>query len=153
MHLDIGTPAPDFSLRNVDGEMVSLESLKGRKSLVVFIPFPFTATCEGELCAIRDRLSELNDLDANVVAITTDTPFSNKEWSAKNGFTFPVLSDFWPHGAVTDAYGTFDPAVGAANRSTYVLDGDGIVRAVIATESRKFAREVDAYVAALGAID
>ncbi|HLE39318.1 MAG TPA: redoxin domain-containing protein [Acidimicrobiia bacterium] len=148
----IGSPAPSFELRDTEGNTVSLESLRGRKSLIVFIPFPFSSTCEGELCTIRDRHAELNDLDANVMAITTDTTFSNAEWSKKNGFRFPVLSDFWPHGAVTEAYGAFDPRVGAANRSTYVLDAAGVVRAIVATESRKFAREFDAYVKALNAI-
>jgi peroxiredoxin len=149
----IGATAPAFELRDTGGNTVTLDSLKGRKSLVVFIPFPFTGTCEGELCAIRDRLADLNTLDANVVAITTDTVFSNAEWSKKNGFGFPVLSDFWPHGAVTDAYGAFDPKVGAANRMTFVLDRDAIVRTIIATESRKFAREVEHYVEALEDID
>ncbi len=148
----IGSPAPGFELRNIDGEMVGLNDLKGRKSLIVFIPFPFTGTCEGELCMIRDRMAELNEIDANVVAITTDTIFSNRVWSEQNGFDFPVLSDFWPHGAITDAYGTFDPAVGAANRSSYVLDADGVIQAVIATESRSIARDVDEYLAALAAI-
>ncbi len=142
----IGSPAPAFELRDTEGNVVTLESLRGRKTLIVFIPFPFTSTCEGELCAIRDRLAELNDLDANVVAITTNPLFSNAEWSKKNGFTFPVLSDFWPHGVITEAYGTFDPKVGAANRSSYVLDAEGIVRAIVATETRKVAREFDAYV-------
>jgi peroxiredoxin len=145
----VGAPAPAFELRDTEGTPVTLDSLKGRKSLIVFIPFPFTGTCEGELCAIRDRLADLNALDANVVAITTDTIFSNAEWSKKNGFGFPVLSDFWPHGAVTEAYGALDPKVGAANRVTFVLDRDAVVRTVIATESRKFAREVDHYVEAL----
>ena len=152
MPAEIGSAAPDFELRDIDGETFTLAGLKGRKSLVVFIPFPFTGTCEGELCAIRDRMAELNEIDANVVAITTDTVFSNRAWSEKNGFEFPVLSDFWPHGAVTDAYGTFDPNVGAAFRSTYVLDADGIVRAIVATESRKFARDYDDYLTALAAI-
>lgn len=153
MTASIGAPAPAFELRDTEGNPVSLDSLKGRKSLIVFIPFPFTGTCEGELCAIRDRLADLNAVDANVVAITTDTIFSNAEWSKKNGFGFPVLSDFWPHGAVTDAYGAFDPKVGAANRWTFVLDKDSIVRAIVATESRKFAREVDHYIEALEEIE
>ena len=152
MPIEIGQPAPDFELRNVDGKTVSLADLAGRKSLIVFIPFPFTGTCEGELCTIRDRMAELNEIDANVVAITTDTPFSNKVWAEQNGFEFPVLSDFWPHGSVTDTYGTFDPKVGAANRSSFVLDEAGVVRAVVATESRKFARDYDDYLAALNAI-
>ncbi len=150
MPATIGQPAPDFELRNVDGETVSLADLAGRKSLIVFIPFPFTGNCEGELCTIRDRMAELNEMEANVVAVTTDTMFSNKVWSDQNGFEFPVLSDFWPHGAVTDAYGAFDPKVGAAHRSTYVLDEQGVVRAIVATESRKIVREYDEYLAALG---
>lgn len=153
MPAQVGSPAPAFELKDTEGNPVSLESLRGRKTLIVFIPFPFTGTCEGELCAIRDRLAELNDLDANVVAISCDTVFANREWSAKNGFGFPVLSDFWPHGAVTDAYGAFDPNVGASFRWTFVLDADGVVREIIATESRKYPREFDAYVAALNAID
>jgi mycoredoxin-dependent peroxiredoxin len=152
MSAEVGQPAPSFELRNIDGEMMGLEDLNGRKSLIVFIPFPFTGGCEGELCAIRDRLSELNDLDANVVAITTAAVPTNRAWSEMNSFGFPVLSDFWPHGVVTAAYGAFDDAVGAAYRSTYVLDEDGIVSSVVATESRKFMREVDDYVAALEAI-
>lgn len=152
MAADIGSPAPDFALYDQDRNEVTLESLKGRKSLVVFIPFPFTGNCQDELCTIRDRHAELNDLDANVVAITTNPLFSNKAWADQNGLDFPVLSDFWPHGAITDAYGTFDPKVGAANRSTYVLDEDGIVRAIVATESRSIIREFDEYTAALEAI-
>jgi mycoredoxin-dependent peroxiredoxin len=152
MTAEVGQLAPPFELRNVDGEMIGLDDLKGRKSLIVFIPFPFTGGCEGELCAIRDRLEELEGLDANVVAITTDTMFANKAWSERNGFGFPVLSDFWPHGAVTAAYGAFDDAVGAANRMTFILDEEGVLRSVVATESRKFYREVDDYVAALAEI-
>jgi peroxiredoxin len=152
MPAEVGSPAPAFSLRNVDGETVSLDDLKGRKSLIVFIPFPFTGTCEAELCSIRDGLADLQRLDANVVAITTDTVFSNRAWSEKNSFGFPVLSDFWPHGEVTMSYGTFDDRVGAANRSTYVLDADGVVRAIVATETRRMAREFADYVSALADI-
>lgn len=149
MPAEIGSPAPDFSLRNIDGEMVALDDLKGSRSLIVFIPFPFTGTCQAELCEIRDGLAGIEDLDARVVAITTDTMFANKKWSEENAFGFPVLSDFWPHGEITQAYGTFDDRVGAANRSTYVLDDDGIVRAIVATETRREARVFDEYVKAL----
>lgn len=145
----IGQRAPDFNLRDIDGEFVSLDDLGGRKSLVVFIPFPFTGTCEGELCAIRDRRGELGELDTNVVAITTDTVPSNRVWSEQNDFGFPVLSDFWPHGEVARAYGTFDERIGAATRTTYVLDEEGVVRQIVATDSLREARSFDAYVAAL----
>ena len=148
----IGSAAPDFTLFNHRREPVSLTDLAGKKSLVVFIPFPFTGTCEGELCLIRDRLAELNDLDANVVAITCDTVPSNKQWSDQNGFGFRVLSDFWPHGSVARAYDTFNDQLGVANRTTYVLDADGVVRNVIASDALGTPREYDLYTDALSAI-
>lgn len=152
MPAEIGAPAPAFSLRKPDKELMSLDDLKGRKSLVVFIPFPFTGNCEAELCTLRDHLADLNELDANVVAISCDTPFANGAWSEQNGFGFPVLSDFWPHGEVCQAYGAFNEATGSANRWTFVLDAEGIVRDIIATESLGITREYDAYVEALGKI-
>lgn len=152
MTVAIGQPAPNFALRDTAGEMVELDDLLGRKSLIVFIPFPFTGTCEGELCAIRDRLADLAELDANIIAITTDTLFSNRVWSEQNGFGFPVLSDFWPHGEVTAAYETFDPKVGAANRRSFVLDEDGVVRAIVETDTRAEARQFDEYAKALASI-
>ena len=152
MPAEIGAPAPDFTLYDQHRNEVSLESLQGRKTLVVFIPFPFTGLCSAEACEIRDHLAELNDLDAQVVVITTHALPTNKEWADQNGFEFPVLADYWPHGAVARAYGAFNEAVGAANRATYVLDADGIVREIIATDSLGTVREYDAYVTALQAI-
>lgn len=147
-----GQPAPSFQLLDQDKNPVSSDGLKGRKSLVVFIPFPFTGICEGELCTIRDRHAELKSFDANVVIVTCDTVPANKKWSDDNGFAFPVLSDYWPHGATSKAYGTFNDAVGVSNRFTFVLDEDGIVRNVISTEALGIAREFDEYTEALAAI-
>ncbi|MFQ5553848.1 MAG: redoxin domain-containing protein [Acidimicrobiia bacterium] len=152
MSAEIGTRAPGFELPSQDRELVSLESLRGKKTLVVFIPFPFTGICDGELCTIRDHLSALIDLDANVVAITCHAVPTIKHWSDENGFGFAVLSDFWPHGDVARAYGAFNEALGCANRHTFVLDADAIVRDRIKTDELGTAREFDAYTAALAAI-
>lgn len=152
MSAAIGAPAPAFSLPDPAKEIVSLDDFKGRKTLVVFIPFPFTGNCEAELCTLRDHLADLNELDANVVAISCDTPFANGAWSKQNGFGFPVLSDFWPHGETCQAYGAFNEATGSANRWTFVLDAEGVVREIIATESLGITREYDAYVEALNKI-
>ena len=149
MTVAIGQPAPHFELPDQDRNPVSLDSLKGKKSLVVFIPFPFTGNCEAELCTIRDQRARLNDLDANVVAISCDTLFANKEWSDKNGFGFPVLSDYWPHGETAKAYGAFNEAVGAANRWTFVLDADGVIRDIVNTDSLGVTREFEAMAEAL----
>jgi len=115
----------------------------------VFLPFPFSSVCGGELCTIRDNLVSLNDLGANVVVITCDTHHSNRRWSEENGFDFAVLSDYWPHGEVTKAYGVFNDLVGAANRATFVLDSAQTVRAIVASDSLGTPREFDEYVTAL----
>jgi len=151
--LDIGTAAPRFELIDQERNPVTSDDLKGEKSLVVFIPFPFSGICSGELCMIRDRLAALNDLDAKVVVITVDTHFTNQKWSEDNGFQFPVLSDYWPHGATAQAYDAFNEKVGAANRVTYVLDEEGMIRQVIDSGSLGTPREFDDYVEALSAID
>ncbi|MBT8208033.1 MAG: redoxin domain-containing protein [Acidimicrobiia bacterium] len=152
MAVEVGHPAPEFSLKNHDGEVLSKSDLLGKSSLIVFIPFPFTGVCESEMCSIRDNLSSLNDHDANVVVITCSTRFTNKKWHDDNDFGFPVLSDFWPHGATTRAYGCFNEATGAANRATFVLDGDGIVRDIITTDHPLTPREFESYTSALTSI-
>ena len=150
--MTVGSAAPQFELYDQDRNLVSLDSLKGSKSLVVFIPFPFTGNCDNETCAIRDHLSKLKELDANVVIITVHAVPVAKKWAEENGFEFPVLSDYWPHGAVAQAYGAFNEAVGASNRFTFVLDSEGIVRDVINTDSLKVTREFNAYIEALAKI-
>ena len=150
--MTIGSPAPSFELIDQNKNSVSSESLKGSKTLIVFIPFPFTGICDNETCAIRDHLTQLNDMDASVVIISVHAVPMLKKWSDENGFDFPVLSDYWPHGATAKAYGAFNETVGAANRYTFVLDADGVVRDVINTEALGIAREFDSYVEALAKI-
>lgn len=149
MPIAVGDRAPNFELFDQDANEVSRASLEGRKSLIVFIPLPFSGICEAELCSIRDNLARLNGLDANVVAISCDTRFVHKKWAAEQGFEFPLLSDFWPHGATSRAYGSFNEDKGIANRVTYVLDDAGVVREVIDSGSLGVAREMEAYVEAL----
>jgi len=149
MPVSVGTPAPGFTLPNTDSTPFSLEQAKGRKTLLVFIPFPWTGLCDGEACTLRDHFADLNALDANIVMVTTYPRPALAKWSAENGFNFPVLSDFWPHGEVSRLYGVFNEERGCANRATFVLDAEGTVRQVIATESLGTPREYDAYTAAL----
>ena len=148
----VGQPAPAFDLADQDKQRVSLESLAGKKTLVVFIPFPFTGICDSEGCAIRDGLGNLQAMDANVVVITAHAVPTNKQWATVHGFEFPILSDFWPHGEVSRAYGTFNEDVGVPTRSSYVIDADGILRDIIATDSLGIQREHELQEAALAAI-
>ncbi len=152
MAAEIGQPAPGFELTDQTRNLVSLESLIGKKTLIKFIPFPFTGICSGEICEVRDNLSALDEMNANVVVITCDTVPANAKWAADNGVEFPILSDFWPHGSVAQAYGCFNEALGVAMRSTYVLDADGIVRDIVSTPVLQEARSINSYKESLSAI-
>lgn len=126
--IDPGQKAPDFELPSTDGEKVSLRALTADKPVVVvFYPFTFTKVCEGELCALRDDLSVFTESGAQVVAISCDSAPSQKEWAKAQGWNFPVLSDFWPHGEVARAYDVFNEALGCAMRGTFVIGTDGVI--------------------------
>jgi peroxiredoxin (alkyl hydroperoxide reductase subunit C) len=134
-------------------EKITLEDLKGKKSMIVFMPYPHTLTCDAETCEIRDNWALFEGLDANVVLITTHALPTNKVWAEENGFGFPILADYWPHGEVARAYDTFDETFGYAKRTTYILDADGVIRDVIATDVLGEARPFSSYPDALASID
>jgi len=127
--ISVGETAPDFELKDQHGAKVKLSSFKGEKNVVVlFIPFAFTGTCTGELCAIRDDLASFQNDDVQVIAISCDSPFTQKIFAEQEGYKFPVLSDFWPHGAVAQAYGIFNADLGCALRGTFVIAKQGVIR-------------------------
>ena len=111
MTIEIGSPAPDFSLKNQHGEDVVLSELKGRNVALVFFPFAFSGICTGELCEIRDNIAAFADDDVEVLAVSCDHFFSNRAFADAEGLAFSVLSDFWPHGEVSRAYGIFNVLV------------------------------------------
>ncbi|CDP89227.1 MULTISPECIES: peroxiredoxin [Mycolicibacterium] len=127
--LAVGDPAPDFTLRDQNGRPVTLSAYRGVKDvLLVFFPLAFTGVCEGELGEIRDKLPLYENDDTATLAISVGPPPTHKIWSIESGFTFPVLSDFWPHGAVTQTYGVFNDDAGYPNRGTFVVDRAGTIR-------------------------
>lgn len=127
--LPIGAVAPDFTLKDQHNGAVTLSEFRGSKNvIVVFYPATFTGTCKGELRAIQDDLETFQNDDVQVLAVSVDSSFANRVWADQEGFAFPILSDFWPHGAVAQAYGVFDENIGRAVRGTFVLDKEGTVR-------------------------
>jgi peroxiredoxin len=125
----VGAAAPDFTLRDQFGQDVTLSSFVGTKAVaLVFFPWAFSNVCSSEMDGIRDRLDEFLTFDTEVLAISTDPTYSLRVFSDRDGLNFPLLSDFWPHGAVAAAYGVFDPVLGVARRSSFVLDKAGIVQ-------------------------
>ncbi len=122
----VGDPAPDFTLKNQHGEDVTLSSFAGRPVLLVFFPFAFSGICSGEFAEIRKDPAALEGVE--VLAISCDHFFANRAFADEQGLEFSVLSDFWPHGEVSQAYGIFNDEVGVAERGSYLVDGDGVVR-------------------------
>ncbi|GAA4479142.1 peroxiredoxin AhpE [Rhodococcus olei] len=153
MPLAVGTVAPDFTLKDQNNQDVSLSGYRGRKNvLIVFYPLAFTGTCQGELCRVRDTLPTFENDDTAVVAISVGPPPTHKIWSAEQGYTFPLLSDFWPHGEVAQAYGVFNEKAGYPNRGTFVVDKDGIIRFAEMNGPGE-ARDQGAWEKALAALD
>jgi mycoredoxin-dependent peroxiredoxin len=127
--LAVGQAAPDFTLRNQYGKRISLSDYRGIKNVVVvFYPFAFSGICTGELCEIRDHLGAFESDDVQVLAVSCDHMFTHRAWSDAEGYFFPLLSDYWPHGATAQSYGVFDQSGGFSTRGTFLIDRDGIVR-------------------------
>jgi peroxiredoxin len=125
----IGATAPDFTLKDQYGQDVSLAGFRGDKAVVVvFFPFAFSGICTGELCEIRDDLGAFANDDVQVLAVSCDHMFTQRACADAQGYFFPVLSDFWPHGQAAQDYGVFVQDGGFATRGTFLIDRDGVVR-------------------------
>jgi peroxiredoxin len=153
MAVQAGDEAPDFTLKDQTGNEVTLSSFRGSKNVVlVFYPFTFSGLCRGELCEIRDDPSAFDGAGAQVVAVSCDTRHVQAVWAEQESFTFPVLSDFWPHGEVAKAYGVFNEELGCANRATFVIDKDGKVIDTFSSPDLKTPRAREEYEAALAKV-
>ncbi len=146
MTAEIGTAAPPFTLKDQAGNDVSLQDFSGKSAVaLVFYPFTFTGVCEGELCQLRDDYSDFAGAGVQVLAVSCDSRHAQRVWAEQQGYTFPVLSDFWPHGAVAKAYGVFNDALGCAIRATFIVDKAGVLIDEFRTDSLGTAREAGRY--------
>jgi peroxiredoxin len=122
-----GTPAPDFTLRDQDGEDVSLADFKGRKVLLVFYPMDFSPVCSDQLSIYQEVKPELAEKGVEIVGISVDSPYAHKAFQEKLGIDTTLLADFEPKGAVSRAYGSYLDGLGFANRTLVLVDEDGTV--------------------------
>ena len=153
MTVEAGRPAPDFELRDQHGQNVSLSSFRGSKAVVlVFYPFAFSRVCTGELHDIRDGLGRFDADRVQVLAVSCDPMFALRAFADQDGLTFPLLSDFWPHGEVSAAYGVLDSERGCSTRSTFIIDRQGTVRWSVHNAMRE-ARDLVEYERILAEID
>ena len=145
MSVDVGDEAPDFELQDQERSPVRLSSFRGRKHVVVvFYPLSFTPTCQVELCAIRDSIADFDSDDVQTLAISCDTTAVHKRWAQEQGYGFPLLADFWPHGAAARAYGVFDEESGLAQRGSFIVDKQGKVVYKVVNAMRS-PRDLDEY--------
>lgn len=126
MAVEVGDQAPDFELADQHGTPVRLSGFRGASNVVlVFYPLAFSPVCGGELRALREEFPRPG---ARLLTVSVDSVFAHRAWADAEGFTFGLLSDFWPHGEVARAYGVFSEQAGVAVRGTFIIDTHGVVR-------------------------
>ncbi|MFI5196652.1 MAG: redoxin domain-containing protein [Chitinophagales bacterium] len=131
MPIQIGQPAPDFTLRDNEKNKVTLSAQKGKNVLLLFYPLAFTSTCTKELCFMRDNLTTYNNLNAQVYGISVDSLYAQDKFKKEQNLNFPLLSDF--NKEVSVAYNTIyetfsNDMKGVSKRSAFVIDKKGIIR-------------------------
>lgn len=152
MAVGVGDEAPDFELQDQHGQAVRLSSFRGNKAVVlVFYPWAFSGVCGGELNDMQKYLSDFQNDDVALLTVSTDSIYALRTFADSQGFTFPMLADFWPHGAVAADYRVLHPGIGVALRGTFLIDKNGIVRWTVTNEIG-VARNLDDYRAALAAL-
>jgi len=134
MALNVGDTAPNFTLHDTEKKPRSLKEFLGKKTVLVFYPGAFTGVCTKEMCAFRDSFSKFNEMNAQVVGISVDSPYANKAFAHQNNLQFPLLSDFnrvavKAYSIVLENFGGLT-GYSVAKRSVFVLDKNGIIRFV-----------------------
>jgi peroxiredoxin len=149
MALENDTQAPDFELANQFGEHIRLSDFRHKKPVaLVFFPLAFSSTCTSELCELRDNLALFSDRSIELLGVSVDSKATQRAFAEAEGYQFNLLADFWPHGAVAKEYGVFLPEKGYANRASFLIDVNGIIRASFVTAPGE-ARSITAYREAL----
>ncbi len=122
--IDIGSPAPDFELKNQDGQPVKLSDYRGKRVLLAFYPFAFSSVCADEFSCIREDMSQFRNDTTEVLGISVDSHYAQKAFADSLGITHPLLSDFGK--TATESYGVLRPE-GFSERAYFVVDPEGTV--------------------------
>ncbi len=132
MTADVGQKAPQFTMVNTDLKAVSLSEFAGKNIVLAFYPAAFTGVCQKEMCTFRDALNDFTSANTAVLGVSVDSPFANKEFAAKNGLNFPLLSDI-TRDVIKQYDVVFNDLAGVkgftvAKRAVFVIDRQGIIR-------------------------
>jgi peroxiredoxin len=126
--IEPGTPAPDFSLPDQDGNMVGLGDFAGRKLMLCFYPLDFSPVCTDQLSIYQEVLGEIQAKGADLVGVSVDSAYCHRAFRERLNLTIPLLADFHPKGAMSSRYGAYQEDFGANNRSLVLVGEDGVVR-------------------------
>jgi peroxiredoxin len=145
MTVEIGDQAPDFELVDPGYQRVKLSDYRGRRVALVLYPYSFTSVCTAELCSLRDDYGKFEAAGLQVIAVSCDSPGVQRAWREQQGYQFPLLSDFWPHGEAARRYGVFNPDLGHAKRATFIIDEAGTVVDRFGTDELRTPRPPERY--------
>ena len=126
--IEPGSPAPDFTLPDQDGNKVSLADYSGRTVVLVFYPSDFSRVCTDQLSVYQEVLPQLEDAGAELVGISVDSAFCHKAFREHQGLSIPLLADFHPKGEVAKAYGVWSEDYGVSGRALVMVGPDGVVQ-------------------------
>jgi peroxiredoxin len=123
-----GERAPDFSLVTVPQQGLSLSDFRGKNVVLVFYPADWSPVCGDQLALYNEILPDFRDLEAEVLGVSVDGPWCHMAYAKERKIRFPLLSDFYPHGAVAQNYGVFREKDGVSERALFVIDKEGVIR-------------------------
>jgi peroxiredoxin len=126
--IEPGSPAPDFSLQDQDGNRVSLTDLSGETVVLVFYPADFSPVCTDQLSVYEEVLPELDERGARLLGISVDGAFCHKAFRQQHNISIPLLADFHPKGEVAKAYGVWSEDHGVSGRALVMVGPDGVVQ-------------------------
>ena len=131
MSINVGDKAPEFTLVSSEKKEVSLADYSGKNVVLLFFPLAFTSVCTAELCTMRDDIGNYSNMDASILAISVDSPFTLEKFKAEQELNFPLLSDF--NKDISRSYGSiYEDFVlgmkGVSKRSAFVIDKEGVIR-------------------------
>jgi peroxiredoxin len=131
MAIKVGSKAPQFTLFDTNKNPRQLSDFHGKKVVLAFYPGAFTGACTKEVCALRDAMSNFNNLNAQIIGVSVDSPFANKVFATQNNLQFPLLSDYTrkvskQYGGVYEDFAGITGYI-ASKRAVFIIDANGIV--------------------------
>src|SRR5256714_7564995 len=126
--IEPGTPAPDFKLRDQDGQEVSLADLRGQTSVLVFYPLDFSPVCTDQLSIYQELVSDFEQRGVKLYGVSVDSAFAHKAFQERAGLTIPLLADFEPKGQAARSYGVYNDEYGTAQRALVMICPDGAAK-------------------------